>query len=302
MLDVKRLELLLRVVETGSITAAAAELMFSPSAVSQQLRRLEAEVGQPLLQRHARGMIPTDAGHVLANHARTVLRQLAAAESDLAEIAGLRRGRLDLGTFPTVGSSFLPLALSRFRKEYPAIQLHVHSAREEQLVEMLESGTVGVSLLWDYEWSRIQGSRFALTSLFQDPTVLIVGADHRLARRRQVSMADLQEEDWIIRSQGHPVIEVLERSCRAEGFTPRISFYANDYQEAQAMVSVGLGIALAPRCAVVNKHPGVRILSLGESAPARRILAAHRHDRVRAPAEVAFLRTLIASARDYAPA
>lgn len=115
-------------------------------------------------------------------------------------------------------------------------------------------------------------------------------------------MADLQEEDWIIRSQGHPVIEVLERSCRAEGFTPRISFYANDYQEAQAMVSVGLGIALAPRCAVVNKHPGVRILSLGESAPARRILAAHRHDRVRAPAEVAFLKTLIASARDYAPA
>lgn len=302
MLDVKRLELLLRVVETGSITAAAAELMFSPSAVSQQLRRLESEVGQPLLQRHARGMTPTDAGHVLASHARTVLRQLAAAESDLAEIAGLRRGRLDLGTFPTVGSSFLPLAVSSFRKEYPAIQLNVHSAREDDLIEMLESGTVGVSLLWDYEWSRLHASRFALTPLFQDPTVLVVGSDHRLARRRQVSMEDLQEEDWIIRSQGHPVIEVLERSCRAAGFSPRISFYANDYQEAQAMVSVGLGIALAPRSAVVNKHPGVRILSLGESAPPRRILAAHRHDRVRAPAEVAFLKTLIASARDYAPA
>jgi DNA-binding transcriptional LysR family regulator len=302
MLDVKRLELLLRVVETGSVTAAAEELMYSPSAVSQQLRRLETEVGQPLLQRHARGMTPTDAGHVLAGHARTVLRQLAAAEADLAEIAGLRRGRLDLGTFPTVGSSFLPLAVSRFRKEYPAIQLNVHSAREDELVEMLESGRVGVSLLWDYEWSRVPDTQFALTPLFDDPTVLVVGSDHHLARRRQVLMSDLKEEDWIIRAHDHPVVEVLERSCRAAGFRPRISFHANDYQEAQAMVSVGLGIALAPRCAVVNKHPGVRVLSLGDSAPARRILAAHRHDRVRAPAEVAFLKTLLIAAKEYDPA
>jgi molybdate transport repressor ModE-like protein len=302
MLDVKRLELLLRVVETGSVTAAAEELMYSPSAVSQQLRRLEKEVGQPLLQRQARGMTPTDAGHVLAGHARKVIRQLSAAEADLAEIAGLRRGRLELGTFPTVGSSFLPLAVSEFRKLYPAIHLSVHSAREDELVDMLESGRVGLSLLWDYEWSRLDDSQFALTHLFDDPTVLVVGANHRTARRRQVTMADLKDEDWIIRAHDHPVVEVLERSCRAAGFRPRISFHANDYQEAQAMVSVGLGIALAPRCAVANKHPGVRVLNLGDSAPSRRILAAQRHDRVRAPAEVAFQKTLLDLAAGYVPA
>jgi DNA-binding transcriptional LysR family regulator len=301
MLDVKRLHLLLRVVETGSVTAAAEELMYSPSAVSQQLRRLESEVGQPLLQRQARGMIPTEAGTVLAGHARKVLRQLSAAEADLAEIAGLGRGRLELGTFPTVGSSFLPLAVSRFRQLHPAIQLNVHSAREDELVDMLESGRVGLSLLWDYEWSRVDGSQFALTPLFDDPTALVVASDHRVARRRQVQMGDLKDEDWIIRAHDHPVVEVLERSCRAAGFSPRISFQANDYQEAQAMVSVGLGVALAPRCALVNKHPGVRVLSLGDTAPSRRILAAHRHDRVRAPAEVAFQETLLAVAAEYSP-
>jgi DNA-binding transcriptional LysR family regulator len=126
-----------------------------------------------------------------------------------------------------------------------------------------------------------------------------VAAEHRVARRRQIAMSELAEEDWIVRTQDHPVAEVLERSCRAAGFTPRIAFQANDYQEAQAMVSVGLGVALAPRTAVINKHPDVRVLSLGRGAPARRILLAHRHDRVRAPAELAMHQVLVEVAREY---
>ncbi|MFJ6027349.1 LysR substrate-binding domain-containing protein [Pseudarthrobacter sp. NPDC092424] len=298
MLNIRRLELLLDVVELGSITAAAEKHIYSPSGVSQQLRRLEAEVGQPLLQRQARGMVPTDAGHVLTAHARRILRQMAAAEADLAEIAGLNRGSLTLGTFPTLGGSFLPLVISRFKAQYPAIELHVRSSRFDDLIEMLENGQVGMSLLWDYEWNRLSPDNFALTTVFEDSTALIVGKEHRLARRKQVDMADLAHEEWIVREQDHPVVEVLHRSAHMAGFEPRISFHANDYQEAQAMVSVGLGIALAPRTAVVNKHPGVSIVSLGSSAPSRRVLLAHRHDRVRAAAEIAFQATLLEVAKE----
>jgi LysR family transcriptional activator of glutamate synthase operon len=300
MLNIRRLELLLDVVELGSITAAADKHVYSPSGVSQQLRRLEAEVGQPLLQRQARGMVPTDAGHVLTAHTRKILRQMAAAEADLAEIAGLNRGSLTMGTFPTLGGSFLPLVISRFKAQYPAIDLHVRSSRFNELIEMLENGQVGMSLLWDYEWNRLNPESFALTTVFEDATALIVGKDHRLARRKQVDMADLANEEWIVREEEHPVLEVLHRSAQAAGFVPRISFHANDYQEAQAMVSVGLGVALAPRTAVVNKHPGVSIVSLGSSAPARRVLLAHRHDRVRAAAEVAFQTTLLEVAKESA--
>lgn len=298
MLNVKRLELLLDVVELGSVTAAGAKHGYSPSGVSQQLRRLESEVGQPLLQRHTKGMVPTEAGHVLASHTRRILRQVAAAEADLAGIAGLSRGSVTVGTFPTLGGSFLPLVISRFKKQYPAIELRVRSSRFEELVEMLENGQVGLSLLWDYEWNRIQPETFALTAVFEDATVLIVGKEHRLARRRQVAMTDLSEEEWIVRGDEHPVVEVLHLSSKAAGFIPRIAFEANDYQEAQAMVSAGLGIALAPRTAVVNKHPGVSILSLGASAPPRRVLLAHRHERVRAAAEIAFQSTLLDVAKD----
>lgn len=299
MLDMRRMILLADVIDFGSMTAAAEALSYTPSAVSQQMLRLEAEVGQPLLQRGARGVTPTEAGAVLARHARRVERQLAAAESDLADIGGLRRGTLEIGTFPTIGSSLMPLAVSEFKSRHPGIRLSVRSGRLEALTDMLESGVTGLSLLWDYEWNRLNPHDFLLTHLFDDPTMLVVGAQHRLARRRHVKMAQLADEEWIVRADNHPVAGVLDRACRAAGYDPRISFQANDYQEAQAMVSVGLGIALAPRTAVSNQRPDVRILSLGETVPSRRILVANRHDRVRAPAEEAMRQVLLDVSRFY---
>src|SRR3954467_15969749 len=151
MLDVRRLQVLLAVVELGSVTAAAEALTYTPSAISQQLRRLEHDVGQSLMRRHARGMVPTEAGMILSVHARKVLRQLDAAQADLDEIAGLRRGQLVLGTFPTVASSFLPLVGRRGGELSPEIRLGIRSAGEAQLVEWRENGTVGGSVLWDDE-------------------------------------------------------------------------------------------------------------------------------------------------------
>lgn len=293
MLDAKRLQILLSVVEGGSVTAAADELFYTPSGVSQQLRKLEEEVGQPLLQRHARGMVPTDAGHVLAGHARAILQQMDAAMADLDQLAGLKSGSLSLGTFPTLGSSFIPLVISRFRKMYPSIKLDVRSTRLSELIGLLARGEISMGLLWEYEWMRLKRDDFELTTLFTEPTVLVVGAEHPLAQLEEVDVVATAHEQWIVRANEHPVAELLERTCNAAGFSPKISFQANDYQEAQAMVSVGLGIALAPKSAVVNHHPGVKILSLGEAAASRSVLLAQRRDRVRAPAENAFQTLLV---------
>ena len=291
--------LLAAVIDSGSMTAAAEALSYTTSAVSQQLSRLEKEVGQPLLQRQPRGIVPTEAGLVLADHARRITRQLAAAEADLAQVAGLRRGRLTIGTFPTVGGSLLALAVSRFRTAHPGVRLSVRSARLDRLTEMLDSGEADLSLLWDYAWNRVDPEAYALTHLLDDPTMLVVSADHPLAERKRVDMADLAAEEWVVREPDHPVAEVLDRSCRAAGFSPRIAFHDNDYQEAQAMVSVGLGIALAPRTAATNPHPDVRVLSRGNTAPARRIQLARRRERVPAAAEAAMVRVFTDVARTY---
>jgi DNA-binding transcriptional LysR family regulator len=274
--------------ETGSVSAAADQLHISPSGISQQLKKLEVEVGLPLLQRHARGMHPTEAGHVLAAHARRALRELEAARSDMDEIAGLRRGQLDLGTFPTVASSFLPIAIRAFKQRYPSIQLRVHSARRDTLIRLLEEGTVALSLLWDFSWDRIANDRLRVSKLFDDPMLLVVAHDHPLVDTGEVSMRALGEEEWILRADDHPVVEVMRRASRRAGFEPKVAFYANDYAEAQAMVSVGLGIALIPRTAMANQHPNVRMISLGNTVQKRRILVGYRQERVPGAAELAF--------------
>ncbi|MEV7606037.1 LysR substrate-binding domain-containing protein [Paenarthrobacter sp. NPDC089322] len=300
LFDIRRLALLVEVVEQGSITAAAELMMYTPSAVSQQLRKLEQEVGQPLLNRRSRGVVPTEAGQVLAGHARKIVRQMRAAQSDLDQIAGLKRGSLTIGTFPTLAGSFLPLVIRSFKKRYPAISLSLRSARFEDLVADLQSGVTGLCLLWDYPWNRFHDDSIRTTEVFQESTVLLVSRGHALADRQEIRMEELRKESWIVRAEAHPVVEVLQRSAHAAGFEPSIGFLANDYQEAQAMVSVGMGVAMVPKTAVALQHPDVRVISLGSEAPLRRVFLAQRQDKVYAPAEVAFHSTLLEIAKERA--
>ena len=300
LFDIRRLALLVEVVEQGSVTAAAETLMYTPSAVSQQLRKLEQEVGQPLLSRKSRGVVPTEAGQLLAGHARKIIAQMQAAHADLAELAGLRRGSLTIGTFPTLAGSFLPVVIRTFKKRYPAISLSVRSARFDELLDGLHSGAMGLCLLWDYPWNRFEDDSIRITEVFDEGTVLLVSRSHPLADRDEVSMEELRKESWIVRADAHPVVEVLQRSAHDAGFEPAIGFLANDYQEAQAMVSVGMGVAMVPRTAVALQHPDVKVISLGASAPKRRVFLAQRQDKVYAPAEVAFHSTLLEVARERA--
>lgn len=271
-LNVPRLRVLAAVAQHGSMTAAALELGYTASAISQQVRKLETEVGQPLLDRHSRGVSLTDAGRAVVEHSELIDRQLHSLRARLDDIAGLRAGSLRVGTFPTAGASLLPLAVTRFREEHPDLQLSVRSSRLAGLLDMLERRDVELALLWEYEWSRIQIDSLRTVRLMDDPTALLVSAAHPLAHRRSVRLSELADDPWIVRAEDHPVGEVLLRSTRRAGFQPVIAFEANDYQEAQAMVGVGLGVALAPRLALTVMRDDVRVLSLGAEVPARRIL------------------------------
>ncbi|WP_445516902.1 LysR family transcriptional regulator [Streptomyces sp. NEAU-174] len=296
MLDVRRILLFAEVARRGSVTAAARALNYTPSAVSQQVSRLETEAGQPLLDRHARGVTLTDAGRALADRGERIARELKAAESELADFAGLRAGTLRIGTFPTVGASLLPPAVIAFRDTHPDVRLTVRSARIAGLWSMLENREVEMSLMWDYDWCRIDREDVDITPLLDDPPALLVGDRHPLATRTDATLADLADDSWITRADRHPVAEALVRSCRAVGFEPQIAYEAHDYQEAQAMVAAGLGVALAPTLALEGIRPGVSVLPLRPPAPVRRILLVRMADHALTPAAGAFLGSLRESA------
>ncbi|MFD6274950.1 LysR family transcriptional regulator [Streptomyces sp. NPDC060209] len=305
MLNVRRLLLLAEVAERGSLTAAAEALSMTTSAASQQMSLLEREAGQPLIERLPRGARTTAAGAALAERGRVIRRELQAAEADLEAFGHLDRGVVTLGSFPTASASLLPLALTRFRRAHPQVRTVVRAGVLAQLREMLHTGEVELSLLWDYDWNRIDDDQLILTPLLEDPTVLVVPTSSPLVSSDHVRLSDLADQEWIIRAENHPVADVLRRACRQAGFEPRIAYASHDYQEAQAMVAAGLGLALAPRLALTNRRSDVRLLSLSSEqsasdiAPVRRILLARPVQRASTPAAQAMARVLHTVARGF---
>ncbi len=280
--DLHRLHLLREVGRHGSLTSAATALSFTTSAVSQQIAKLEHEVGVALIDRHPRGVVLTDAGQALLRYADDIDRTIEAARAEMGEFAGLRRGQLRMGTFPTVGASLMPDVVLAFRARHPDVAVTVVSARRAGLLEGLRRRDIELTLLWDYPWERVEDEDLALVPLMRDPTVLLVPSVHPLAARRSVKIESLQDQEWIVRDE-HPVADVLRRVCRDAGFEPRIAFAANDYQETQGMVAAGIGIALAPQLALSALRPDIVAVPLA-GAPARRILLAHLANRRLSPA------------------
>ncbi|ULN46240.1 LysR substrate-binding domain-containing protein [Mycolicibacterium goodii] len=296
-MDTNRMFTLREVGAHGSITAAADALGYTTSAVSQQIAKLEKEAGQPLVERHARGIVLTDAGRAVVRHAERILIELQAADAELAEIRGLRAGVLAIGTFPTAGSSLLPLVIKEFKTRHPGVELTVLSGRFARLVDALRRRETELSLLWDYEWSRIDDPTLTYHHLMNDPTMLLVSEHHRLADRDSISINELRDEAWVVRADDHPVAQTLEKLCRQGGFTPRTSVFAHDYGEVQAMVAVELGVAIAPRLAVLNPRPDVRSIRLATRPPQRRILMAHLAERRLSPAAHEAIAVSAAAAR-----
>lgn len=193
----ERVCLLAAVARHGTMTNAAAAVGYTVSAVSQQIRKLEQEAGRTLLFRQSRGAQLTDAGQVIVDHAEMISSQMRSLQDALDDIAGAHAGSLRMGTFPTADSSLLPLALSRFHKERPEIDLSVNSHRQAELLRMLHNRDVSMTLLWEYQWAKLDLPNVDLQFLLEDPTVLAVSDTHPLAGRKRVAVPELLNETWV---------------------------------------------------------------------------------------------------------
>jgi DNA-binding transcriptional LysR family regulator len=275
MLQVSRLRVFVEVAKHGSISAAAEELSYTQSAVSQQIAALEAETGVTLIERLPRGVRLTTAGSTLLAHAEGILGRLAAAEADLEAIAGLRGGQLRMASFPTAGATLMPLAIAMFRAQHPEVELTLAEGEPEDIAPRLYAGEFDLALLFEFEGtSESLVADLVRQPLFEDPMFLALPADHPLARRRTLRLADLRAEAWVQTSSSSACARHVVRCCHVAGFEPIVSFESDDYQTVQGLVAAGVGVALIPKLAVASAREDIAIRALSPSSPVRNVIAA----------------------------
>ncbi len=278
MLDAQRLAVLAEVAHSGSIAAAAQRLAFTPSAVSQQIGKLERDLGCRLLERHARGVRLTPIGHALLSHAETVTGELRAAEQTVQAMLGAQPARLAVGTFASAGQSLVPEALARFRGHHPDVALTLMDLEPPDGYGLVRSGDLDLLITHRYPGTRLPDPRGLIRALLmRDPLRLVLPAGHPQARRPRVTMAGLGGQEWISGSAGISNRVCLELAAESAGVRPHIAYETRDYQVTLALVEAGLGISLVPASVLGHAaRRGLAIRQLPEPSPAREIYLVHR--------------------------
>jgi DNA-binding transcriptional LysR family regulator len=271
MLDVRRLRVLREVAREGSISGAAHALSFTPSAVSQQIAKLEREAGTALLVRSSRGVRLTEAGELLVDHADAILERLATAEDELRE----RAGELRVGSFPTAGAAILPEALRELTRLRPELSLAIVEVDPLASLARLHDGELDLALLYEYDHVPLpREPRVEMRLVLEEPMQAVLPADHPAARRPAVVIGELADERWVQSTTRSSCHEFTRRVCRAGGFEPRIVAEFDSYEALQGMVAAGIGVGLAPDSALQRPHPGVVVKPVAFQPPSRRILVA----------------------------
>jgi molybdate transport repressor ModE-like protein len=297
MLDVRRLTVLRAVAREGSFSAAARALDYTQPAVSHHVARLEEEVGTLLLHRTSRGVRLTEAGEALVQHADAVLARLAVAQDEIAEIAGLRSGRVRVAAFPSGSATLFPVAARSLTDTYPGVQVSLVEAEPPEALELLRTGEADVALTFGYPEAGLGASgEFAYVPLFDDELFLVTAA---AGPARRSKLVDFRDAAWIAgceRCRAH-----LLHLAAGAGFEPRIVYATDDYVTVQSLVAAGLGVTVLPSLALrAHRRADVRAIPLG-NAVARQIAAVVLPGPRRPPAVEAMVRAMRLAGEQIGP-
>ncbi|SEG15572.1 DNA-binding transcriptional regulator, LysR family [Thermomonospora echinospora] len=287
-LGVTGLRALVAVSRAGSITAAAERLSFTPSALSQQLSRLEQEAGCRLLVRTATGVRPTEAGAVLLEHAERVLGELRDAEEAVRAVAGEQPQHLSVGTFATAGKTLLPETLAAFRRVNPQVRLSLLDLEPPRGYDLVTSRDLDLLVTHCYPGISLPvAPGLCRERLLTDPLLVVLPPEHRLAGRPALRFADLGQEEWISGGPGVHNRVCLEAAAARAGIEVRPSYETHDYEVTLALVAAGIGIALVPRTALQHTaSPGFVARPLSDVCLARDIFVVHRRRPPRLAADL----------------
>lgn len=287
-----QLEIFALVAELRGFTAAASKLGISQSAVSHALKSLEHELGVDLIMRHQSSVEVTEIGRQLLLRTREILGLSEAMRQEIAAARGLSRGSLRIGSFgPTSSLKLLPAILEGYRERYPGIDVHVDEGSDAEVTQWILERRVDVGFVV------LPDERFDTVSLVEDQLVALIPADHALARRRSVTLAELCDSPFIMTEAGCATL--IEPLFTAAGLVPQIRYRIAQVITILGMVERGDGVSIVAELALPDRiaatHPGFVSLPLKPAAK-RRVGLAVRDQRQATPAAKAFLQVAKAAA------
>ena len=289
-MELHQLRYFCAVAETGSFSRAAEQSHVAQPSLSQQIIKLEEELGARLFDRLGRSVRLTELGKTFLPRARAVLRELEAAKGDVAERKEFVGGPVTVGVIPTVGPYFLPRILTSFSLKFPQVRLTVVEEITPVLLDRLRAGAIDVAILA----LPIRGHEFETSPLLTERLFAALPKKHRLAKRNALSLKDLRSEPFLLLRDGHCFRDTAVAACDRARLHPQIVFESGQFSSLLSMVGAGMGVSIVPEMAIERKSP-CRYVHIADEQAARTIGTVVLRGRSLTRAHFAFLENLQAN-------
>ncbi|CAM2793730.1 LysR family transcriptional regulator [Paenibacillus sediminis] len=294
-MELRQLLYTLQIAEERNFSRAAEKLHIAQPSLSQQLSKLEKELGVMLFQRNTSTVELTHAGVSFIEHAQKIMDAVEQLKQEMADISQLHKGRVIIGSMPITGSHLLPHVLPAFRESYPGIEITLLEDTSMNLEKLTANGQTDLSLL---------SLPLAEPSLTYEPIGieridLAVPPNHPLAKRAanwpsmRVSIEELKDESFVVLKKGQGFRTITVDLCRQAGFEPNVVFESNNIETVQSLVATGMGITFVPQfIARARRSEFIPVyLPLAEPVPNRTLVIAYRKGRYLSKAAEAFIET-----------
>jgi DNA-binding transcriptional LysR family regulator len=293
IMDIHRLVVFCKVVELQSFTKAADAVFLTQPTVSEHIRALEELVGERLVDRLGREVLPTAAGKILHHYAREIIRMRNEAIQAIDRYKGSLSGHFTIGASTIPGTYLLPGLIGSFKERYPEIQITLRISDSAEVVERIIDGSLEAGLIgapWD-------DRRIVLEEVFSDELVLAVYSEHRWAGAGEVALEDLSNEPFILRERGSGTRRVMERALDAHGFNVSNLHVVAEMGSTEAIrqgIKARIGVSILSRHAVAEdiQRGTLAKVGIGDVSITRSFYLVERKNRHASPLCTAFLNHL----------
>ena len=286
-MELRHLRTIEAVARHRSFTKAADELFLAQSAISQQIRRLEEELGLQIFRRSSRSVDITDEGRILLAHAKRVIAEIDELHGHLEELTGLLRGAVRIGGIYPFGRYDIYDVLADFRARYPGVAIHMLEDTQDEMLAMLRKDDL------DCAFASVDpdaiGSEFAATLLWEEEFLVAMSPDHPLAARSSVTLEELVGADLIAYRDNSALRRRFETTLGRRGLEPRNAFVCTEMNAVRALAAKGLGVAVLPRSIAELDGPPIALRPFRPEPVTWPVALVWRADRRQPPAAKAFL-------------